>query len=88
MSNFDASRLTIPVTIPIHVLQSRLEIEGVWDDYVNYMFGAPARRNALLRIMMIAQPVAINGSPVRASLQGAGLTADQINRVLAPLLPP
>lgn len=75
-----------PVTrLPLGVLQARLEAEGAWDTYVNFMFGAPARRNAFLRLLLLGRPIRVDDGPFVTSLQGAGLTADQIARVTAPL---
>lgn len=75
----------VVLRLPLDVLQARIEAEGQWEAYVNFMFGTPQRRNAFLKIIMIGQPVAINGSPVRTSFTNAGFSQAQIDRILAPL---
>ncbi len=69
--------------IPLSVLQARFELEGQWDTYVNYMFGAAGRRNAFLRIMFIGQPVDAANGGLRTTMTAAGLTTAQIDRILA-----
>lgn len=74
-----------PARLPLEVVQQRLELEGGWDTYVNYMFGTNARRNAFVKTMFIGKPIRIEGDGFVASLQGAGFTVEQIGRITAPL---
>jgi hypothetical protein len=73
-----------PRTIPLAVIQQRMEAQGLWDNFVNFMFGAPARRNAFLRLMMIGAPVRADSAALITAMQGAGFTQPQIDAVLAP----
>lgn len=73
-----------PFRLPTKVIEQRLTAIGKWDDYVNYMFGTNARRNAFLRIMFIGEPVLV-GNGLTTTLSGAGLTAQEIATVTAPL---
>jgi hypothetical protein len=72
-----------PRTIPLSVIQQRMEAQGLWDNFVNFMFGAPARRNAFLRLMMIGAPVRADSAALITAMQGAGFTQPQIDAVLA-----
>lgn len=73
-----------PVTIPLSTLQARIDTEGAWDTYVTYMFAVPARRNALLKIMMMGQPVDITNASLKTTLLGSGLVQAAVDRILAP----
>lgn len=72
-----------PIELATALIQKRIELEGGWDTYVNYMFGAPARRNAFVKTMFLGN-LKLNDNSFVASLQGAGFTADQITRITAP----
>lgn len=77
-----------PITIPLPLLQARMEAETVaaadgWTAYVNYMFGATARRNAFLKTMFIGQPLRQDNAAFRTTLAGAGFALAQQDRVLA-----
>lgn len=77
-------------TIPLAVIQSRMEAETVagldgWTAYVNYIFGASARRNAFFKIMFIGKPLRQDHAGLILTMNGAGFTADQIARVMAAL---
>lgn len=74
-----------PTTIPLDILQARIEAESAWDTYVNFMFGTATRRNAFVKTMFIGKPLRISGNGFITSLQGAGLTAQQIARITAPV---
>lgn len=58
-------------TIPLPVIQGRLEAEGKWEIYVNYMFGAAARRNAFMRILMIGHAIEASDVSTRNSILNA-----------------
>lgn len=73
-----------PPTIPLELLQARIEAVGAWETYVNFMFANATRRNALMRTMMIGKPVRLDDVPLRNSMLGAGLTQVQVDGILAP----
>ena len=64
-------------------LQARMEAEGVWEKWLNYMFGATARRNALMKRLFRNEPIDKAETTLRNSLAAAGITAEQIERILA-----
>lgn len=76
-----------PLKIPLDLLQARIEAEGGWDTYVNFMFATATRRNAFLKTSFKGKPIAIDASGFITSLQGAGFTAQQIARITAPYIP-
>lgn len=83
------ARPPIPTPLlPLVLLQGRMEAETVgatdgWTAYVNYMFALPTRRNALIKTMFSGQPIAQDNAPFRTSLNGAGFSAAQVDRILA-----
>lgn len=74
----------VPITtVPLEIIQARLEAEGAWDTYVTYMFGAPARRNAFLKTMFIGRALAASDAATRNSMLNSGLTQAQVDRIMA-----
>lgn len=74
-----------PTVIPLWLVLKRLDDEGMWEVYADYMEAAVARRRAFRRYMFAQRPIQINGNGFITTLQGAGLTAPQIARVTAPV---
>jgi hypothetical protein len=72
-----------PRTIPLDVIEARMTALGLWDNYVNWMFGTNPRRNAFCRVMFIGQPIRADSAPFLTTMQGAGFTQPQIDAVLA-----
>jgi len=73
-----------PITLPLWLVLQRLDTEGMWEVYADYMEAVTARRRAFRRYMFGQRPIQINGNGFITTLQGAGLTAPQIARVTAP----
>lgn len=78
----DPSKKMVPL-IPLYTIQGRMEAEGVWDTYVNFMFGLATRRNAFLKTIFIGQPLPQNNAPFRTSMTGAGIATAAQDRILA-----
>ena len=72
-------------SIPVSLIIARIEVEGMWNTYVDYMFGSTVRRNAFLRGIFLAQSGGIktNDTAFINSLLSAGLTQGQVDRIMA-----
>ena len=75
--------LVIQPTISLDILQARIEVENLWDTYVNYMFGTANRRNAFLKTMFIGKSLSPNNTAFKNSLLSAGATQEQVDRITA-----
>lgn len=71
------------VSVPLELIQTRMENEGVWDTYVNFAFGNATRRNAFLKVMFIGRPVRSDSTAFRTSMTNAGISAAAQDRILA-----
>jgi hypothetical protein len=80
----DPTKQLVPL-IPLYTIQARMDTEGVWDTYVNFMFGLATRRNAFLKTIFIGQPLPQDNVPFRTSMAAAGISAAAIDRILAPV---
>lgn len=79
---------TRPVTIPLDVLQARMEAEPIgatnaWETYVNWAFGTAARRNAFIKIMFVEKPIRQDSTAFRSSMTAAGISDAAQDRILA-----
>lgn len=79
---------TRPVTIPLDLIQARMEAEPIsatnaWETYVNWAFGNATRRNAFVKIMFMGRPVRQDSAVFRTSMTSAGIPAAAQDRILA-----
>jgi hypothetical protein len=75
--------LVEPPSISLEILQKRIDAEGMWDTYVNYMFNLGTRRNAFLKVMFLGHPILTTDNGFKNSLLNAGCTQAQVDRIMA-----
>lgn len=70
-------------SIPLDLIQARMETEGVWDTYVNFAFGNATRRNVFLKVMFVGKPIRQDNATFKSSMTNAGISQAAQDRILA-----